>query len=230
MPTKNEFREGRQRLRDLMPRARAYLEEHRDMGVTSASAVANSTLFYVREDNLDSLTITRGERGGWIADVHLIKVPAGVASALGTPVQSPHATREAAEESAVLLLAYVLAAARDLPAKPAERVFEFHLINVPLPERIMEKIDSTVAANPDLAWPMPYATARLDQLADELFGGVVTVEKANALTITQKAYFHSTLALASVAGLFRWLPIEPMPVRADANGSRASSTPRSPNP
>lgn len=204
------LREGRVRLRRLLPEARAMLArdtyETRDL-----SGIAKAQMRHFAEDNLEAVVIYRGEYGGWIADVRLRKVPAGIAGSFGTPVKSPWPTREEAEASAVHLLAFALGAAAQVKAEPAaapppERVFEYFGLIVAMPEDVLTTMEQATAALPHLRYGShEVALHRLDEVTERLFpDGQVTEAAANALAREDSARLMTTLMMAALEGMFRY--------------------------
>ena len=102
------MREGRQRLRDLLPAARAEVEAGAAWRYESASAVFEAATPYIREDNFDALVVSPASLGGWHADLHLKRTAIGISDVLGTAVGHPLTTREEAEAVARLLLVLAL--------------------------------------------------------------------------------------------------------------------------
>jgi len=104
--TDKQMKDGRARLKRLLPEARAYARKAiRDpniqMKVNTTRAMATQRFIVV--DNFRALVVYRTSRG-WYADLLLKNVPPGVSDVMGTPLSMPHTTREEADEAAVLIL------------------------------------------------------------------------------------------------------------------------------
>ena len=90
-----QIRQGEALLATLLPECRAELARH-SIGARPLSAVAQVQWRYFHERHLRAVCVYEGPKGGWYADLLLRDVPDGVPNAIGTPVQTPHATRDAA--------------------------------------------------------------------------------------------------------------------------------------
>lgn len=201
------LREGRVRLRRLLPEARE-IAAGENLEARNLSGIAKAQMRHVTEDNLEAVVVYRGEYGGWIVDVRLRKVPAGIAGSFGTPVKSPWPTREAAEASALHLIAFALTAARQIGAEeaPPERVFEYFGLTVTLQEDLLTLMERMTAAQPHLRYGShEEARLRLDEITERLFpDGQVTEAAANALSRDDNARLRTTLMMAALEGMFRY--------------------------
>jgi hypothetical protein len=120
------MREGKQRLRKLLPVAKDRLKNADNIiGVEVVTALAKAQAQHCREDNLGAVTIYPAPLGGWHADVILRWTPPGVPNSMGSPVGNPYPTRERAEQAALDLLTTVLAIGREArgPTTPVFLLF-----------------------------------------------------------------------------------------------------------
>lgn len=204
------WRQGRRRLRDWLPTARASIEKDPPRA-EFLSGVAKAQAPHVVDDNLDAVLIYPAPKGGWHADVVLKDVPPGVPNTLGTPMQHPVATREEAERRARGLLEMCLAQAK----KNAEKLtpppwpnpaFELFGWSFPIPARM---IDLCLTEMPELA--VPYRTreraiqrveAILAELAPEGFDG----DLVGQWPIEKRARLLSVLTGCVLTGLYRYPP------------------------
>jgi hypothetical protein len=202
------LQQGCERLARLLPQAIADAAAANDRDIIKLSAVARAQMRYVTPDNLAAVVVRRAEYGGWSCDVMLKKVPAGIATAFGTPANAPHPTEAEAEASALPLLTFALFAARQVAAedKPAPRVFEYFGFVVDLPEPLLQFMEQMAAQRPGLRYgSKERATYRLDEISNQLFpDGQVTGAKLDALGQEGFTRLVAVLAMAALEGVFRF--------------------------
>jgi len=180
------------------------------------SPLGRSMLPYVREENLAAVTIERGEKGGWIADIHLSNTPPGVPNTFGSSVAYPLATEAEARSSAIRLLAGLLQISDGPPPEPEHRVFVLHDIHLRLPEELMRQIAEVAAERPELRYgSQALAEQRLDEVVEAAFGqDAVTEDGFDALDRDQQIRIVSVCCIASLEGLVRYPHRQPEPVGA----------------
>lgn len=228
---RNERRLNRARLLKALPAARRAAETAE---VAILTDVLRAQAPHFTPDNMDFVEIGRGELGGWIANLKLKRVPAGVPDAFGTPARYPLPTREEAEASVTGILTFALACRRVVlaeSAKPPPRVFDYFGFEIEHHEEILAMMEAQCALHPGLRYgSTTRALERLDQVTERLFpGGKVTAEGLQALDRDGFAQLHSVLAMAAIEGMFRYpewpayavgqsAPLDDTP--ADAEGRR----------
>jgi hypothetical protein len=201
------MREGKQRLRKLLPIAKQRLEDER-IGVQTVSALAKAQAAHLREDNLEALTVYPAPLGGWHADVILRHTPPGVPNAFGSPVGNPYQTREQAERAALDLLTFTLMIASQ-EAAPTTPVFLLY--------------GGEFALAPEILWhPLAHgfgskeaAVAKLDDVMQGLFGDArePTTEAFKELSREQMLAMSYTIHRAALDGVFAY------PIRRDKSPS-----------
>lgn len=201
--------EGRARLRAVLPAARAIADRKRAASwVSDLSDVARAMYSHVTEANLDAVIIKPGEYGGWICDILLKDVPAGIPNAVGTPVKRPWPTRQEAEDNAAELIAsFLLPGEHVRVARPEpHRVFEYFGFSIPLPEKLLTWMEEETTRNPHLRYgSVLLANERLDQVTEELFSA--TKPSADLLNSMERGHLSmlmATLCMAALEGCFRY--------------------------
>lgn len=101
-----QMKDGRSRLKRLLPEARAYARvaiRNPDIQMRVNTVKGMATQRYIQVENFRALVIYRTPRG-WYADLLLKNVPPGVSDVMGTPMSMPHTNRDEAEEAAIQIL------------------------------------------------------------------------------------------------------------------------------
>jgi hypothetical protein len=202
-------------LRRSLPKARE-LARMRPGDPEFFTETARTQARYFAEENFAFVEINRGELGGWLCDVKLKSVPAGVADCFGTPVRSPWPTRQEAEAAVPTLLANMLAMHEVVmrEAEPLNRSFDYFGIDIPIPESVLTFMEATTAERPHLRYPSDErALERLNEITDGLFGAKSpTVEDLQALDRDRYAMLLTVLAMSMLEGFFRFpaWPAEPV--------------------
>jgi hypothetical protein len=129
--------QGRRRLLALLPSARAEAAKT-DEGRVEVGVLGSAQLAYLKEENFVSIEIYPAPLGGWHCDVLLANVPVGVPNVMGTPVQSPLATRDAAEAHSRTLLVTVLKLMQLPKPEKAEPYFLLYGVGLPLSQKAVE--------------------------------------------------------------------------------------------
>ena len=211
------FRQGVRRLRDWMPSCRARaLTYQGPMDLQGQSAVAAAQLPHIREKNLGALIISPGEKGGWHADLFMEGLPPGVANTLGSPVQSPFETREAAETFGKALLELALWKCHQNEKTPAPKleeidvVFELYGWSLRIPGSILSIVMKEM---PDHA-KGPYGTsdkavARLrKELERQVPDGSYETYDFGAMPRERMIPLMAVLMGCALHGMFRYPPFE----------------------
>jgi len=208
------FAAGRERLAEWLPKARAeFTTAPPDMKL---GALANATAPYVTEDNFDSLVIYPGKRGGWHADLVLRAVPPGVPNTMGTPVGSPCATWEEAENHGrkILTLALAISAENRAAPKAHKPVFLLYDATIKLEPAGLAyyaQHEFTISSRPIIA-------AALDGIIPSLFPDGCSKAKFEALSDNKKLILTRLVYVAALAGIYAY------PLRKDAPPVAAQSS------
>jgi hypothetical protein len=209
-PSYAELTTGRRLLKTLLPMAR---ERHSKGPVTTrgfeaVSAPAKAVAPWFRIDNIEAILIFEAPLGGWIADFLLKETPPGVPNVMGTPVGTPHATRQQAQDYAVSTMAALMATKPYAEAPPG---FSFHGWGVKLDAYLLGKVVEHFPRGAYEGYSSVEAGfKRLHEMEEQLFpGGDVTAEKIDALDRDERAVFLSVLHIAALTGIFRYPAPEP---------------------
>jgi hypothetical protein len=172
--TDKEMREGRARLREMLPDLRKGVSLTDPNGMMRPlTAQGQSVLGRVRFENLDALVIRRSV-GGWHADVILTGMPVGVSNVMGTPEAAPLPSREEALRAGTGILRQLCRLAvenelayREVPAKDT-RPFQIHGHVFDMPGRLIDDITAVWGAHgrelvPDAEAARGQLTAALDR-------------------------------------------------------------------
>jgi hypothetical protein len=197
--------QGRRRLRDLLPAARAQVRNGQYSAKTG-SDLGSTTMAHIREENIAAVTVTRTPLGGWSTDVLFRNMPPGIPNKLGTPVETPFRTREEAEAAALPLLTYMLVMAeRNKASAPPGKdpVFLLYGHTIRLSAAIYHQTGGTEAngyGNPDAA------ADRLETfLSEHCPQGFSNAIWASWPPLTQ-ATLMAILHTAALSGLYRYPP------------------------
>ena len=216
------LRDGRRRLRQLLPAARAKARENG--GLHNPNALAEATLSGRDERSLDAVLIYPAPLGGWHADIKFRDKAPGVPDVIGTPVQAPCRTKAEAHEVAFTILVGLLASfeRRHFPpgAPPA-----FHLdgLAVQLSPRIFEELAKYAGTGGlDGYGSNAAAIERVREVVEALLPGGITVEAVNALPREDSYRLLSVLHMATLNGLYRYPPM----LDATPSGHRETSQAR----
>lgn len=189
-------------LRKLLPDARKLLKEEGNYEITPESNVGENSIPHYKIDHCVGIHIYEGSKGGWFADLQFENLPPGIPPVFGTPVALPHRTRAEAMDTAVKILALVLANDRPTPsAEETEIVFPFDGVVVHLPAQSFGKLQDKMPVLPT----REQALERLNAFRDEVCGGaLLTHEAAQALPESLQARLLSVCAMAMLAGIVRF--------------------------
>lgn len=128
MPNRQQILVGQRLLKRLLPAAIDQATHAGDaMKFSAESAIAKTMQAYLKVENLHSLVIYEGERGGWHLDIMFRNMPPGVPTVMGSPVAHPHHSRQKAFESAPFFLTGIVRMCLDAPKMTKkDPVFQFH--------------------------------------------------------------------------------------------------------
>ena len=218
-PSNLEWRQGKRRLRAMLPSARVDAARMDGSEMKSASALYDAQRPYVTEDNLDTLVIYPAPLGGWHCDLVLRDVPHMVPNTLGSPVGQPFRTLADAEEFARTLLAMAVYLSRQaVPASrpghaPPGAAFLLRGITIRLRPDVVAK---ALGGAPEGAGRYPskaVAIARIEDVLALYLPGEVTLERFNAMGRNEMARVMTVLHMAALTGVFAY------PARVDASPS-----------
>lgn len=162
---------------------------------------------YTRRENIAGVTISRHPKGGWVSDIHFIGLPREMPCVIGSPSDQPFATREAAVEAAVEILALILSLKpTSAPATP-QYWFDLRGIWLRVPNAYI-----------DAARPMTHLDDRspseigedLDRHIAEKCPSGFTEAAFEALDEDQKLRLIVTIMAALFKGMMCWPPREPV--------------------
>ena len=209
MPTDEEWRQGRRRLRDLLPAARAHYRNGSKM--TKPSPIFAATAPYVREDNFYALVVYPAPLGGWHCDLMLKETPPGISNAMGSPAAQPLGTKAEAETMALALLCMALAVQdqygnSQMPAgKP---VFWLNDVVCDLIPAFYEK--ALPHMPPGYNDDRDVINARVAKMLDDVFPEIepanVSLEHVHALSERDRAKMLAVLHMAAPGGVFTYPP------------------------
>lgn len=211
----DHYRQGRRRLRELLPWARAEARKpgYADSEIKEQSALGRASFSHVTEDNLDALVIYPAPLGGWHADLVLKHVPPGVPNTIGSPVGSPFPTRSAAEDGAKKTLVMMLVTAarnRASPAASLPPVFILYGWSMDLLPALFEEALALFPDRADGYGSKEAAAARIEETLAALcpagFDGVAFNDWSHG----DKVALMTVLHIAALSGVFAY------PLRRDA--------------
>jgi len=203
------MRQGRRRLKNLLPAARAAARRGDGGPLQARSGLARAAWPHFRESNLDALVVYTGELGGWHADLRFKNVPPGIPRAIGTPVSAPLGSREAAEETAFRLLAGVRANRAPAGQQPRP-VFLLYGFEIPLdPEAFNEVLGALPEAGNGYG-SAEAACSRIRELLEEVLPGGVSGEAWMALTDRERQRVCAVLHMAALSEVYRYPPSTPL--------------------
>jgi hypothetical protein len=194
---------GRERLKAWLPEARRDVEQRGPALITPFSGVAKAMVPYINEDNFDALLIYPGPKGGWHADLMLKSVPPGLPNVLGSPKQSPLATRSDAVEMARSLLEMALAQAklnRDAPTETPPPAFELYDWSFELNPKGLEIIEKVKPPDYSPDRPIEFLEEVLAEFAPNGFDA----EAFNTWPRKAQGRLVTALHLAALHGIFRY--------------------------
>jgi hypothetical protein len=221
------YQQGQRRLKQLLPWARA--EAKRVAGTAEykiSSPLAEASMPYVTEDNLDALVIYPAPLGGFHADIVLKQVPPGMSDCFGTPVGSPCKTFAEAEESGKRSLVMALLVAADNvrnKTKQGDPVFWLDDWVFKLSAELLQKAMDTFGVTRHEAG---YATEeiaiqRIEEIKADLFPNGMTKASIDGLSKDDRARLLTVLHMAAMTGIFVYPP------RRDASPSGHSASEQS---
>jgi hypothetical protein len=206
--TYHELTVGRRLLKTLLPRAREGYAQNNSKWEPS-SALGTAIDRFMRIDNVEAILIYEANLGGWHADFLLKKVDPGVANIVGTPVEDPLPSRQAAQERAEDMLMGFMAAeeqAKAAPeAVPAPPAFLFHGFPVELTPELLNVIGDGYSSE-------QRAVQGVEEMIKRVFpDGVPESRKGNTITLQGEplADFMAILHMAALSGVFRYPPRVP---------------------
>ena len=203
-PTDEELRQGRRRLRALLPVARV-LARSMDHGMDVRSSILRPQLPYLVESHMEALVIVPAPLGGWHVDLLLKRVPRGVSNVLGTSSAQPEATQHAANERALRFLAAVLATGQQ-PAPAPDPAFVLHEVAIPLPRELYDKAEQAglLAGGLTGYGSREMAQQRVADTVEATFPRGFTVAALDALSRPELAQLMAVLLIATLNGVFRY--------------------------
>lgn len=202
--TEQDMRQGRRRLRHLLPQARA-LVRSLDEGFRFVSAIAKAQAPFVTERNLEALVIYPAELAGWHVDLLLSKVPSGIANVIGSPNFKPCATRDEAEAVAINFLAAVLKAS-DSPAPESPRSFVLFDTAFSFPDAVFGEALRLMPSDYTRPGTRTLALDRIKAAVARLFPQGFTGEGFDNLPPDEKALLMTLMLTATLRGVYRYPP------------------------
>lgn len=202
------MRQGRRRLADLLPWARA--EAAKPGFEYQLGALGRAQAAHIIEDNFAALVVVQAPLGGWHADLMLKETPAGFPNALGSPVESPLASKREAEDFAKRLLCYAVAISAQAKTDPTPPVFLFYDWSIDLQAALMAKASKGWGGHLGAPYMQQRAIETLDSMVHEFFHGDVTDQRLRQLSDHQDRLLSLALHAAALNGIFAY------PIRRDA--------------
>jgi hypothetical protein len=213
MFTDEEIRQGRRRLKRLLPGARAEARRllREDGGLRPGNPVSQSLLEEIEERNLDALVIRSRGAGRWHADLLFRRLPPGLPTVIGTPEADPLGSEaEAASHGALILAAVVKAIeerrmAGDDRGRREIRFFELHGVSFEFPVPLIEALAAALAAAPEeIAEVTAEFRTRLDRRLDRVMGGPgFDGDRWNAAEEEDRIRALADMATLLAVGVFR---------------------------
>lgn len=205
-PTDQEWRQGRRRLRDLLPAARAF-RRNNPGEIETGNSLGAATLPHARLDNLDAMMVYPAPLGGWHADLVFKHVPPGLPNTIGSPVAKPYATRGQAEAGAMRLLAMVLQLEDERAhAEQKSPVFLLHGFAITLPAAVYAKTLAMMPEARDGYGTVEHAIERIKDALSSLLPQEVTADALNALPREKMASLMAVLLGATLTGFYAYPP------------------------
>lgn len=205
--TRQQIVAGRKYLKELLPTA-IQEAEHDGPNVGLLTTLADGLLSHLTLDMFDALVIHEGERGGWLVDLLLRNVPPGFPKIMGTPVASPLASRQEAQDLAPAILAIFVKLVKMAKKAAAKPVFLFHNHTITLdPEGVKLVVDHLDPLHDDALGVSSMAVNALDRLAEldaALFPNGFTPERMAKLPRETHYKFLMVIYVASACGIVRY--------------------------
>lgn len=213
-----ELRDGRKRLKEWLPRARAELKKRKgSLSSAPTSVLGQSLTDRVDKKNLDCIMVYETSPGKWYADIILKGLPRGIPNTLGTPVSLPKADREEAIKEGFIILMTMLAAIEDRKTIKRDQKFHdtryFHLYGMQfsLPGNAVDEaarlIDSTEG---ELAYAVEHAIQALDISVLDVFGeSDMSSEVFAAASERKRIGLLTAMGVLLTFGIFRY-PEKPL--------------------
>lgn len=217
--TPEEYRQGRRRLRDLLPAAKAAVAN--DEGeVRATSAIATAMRGNVTEANFDAVVVVPAPLGGWHCDLMFKDVPPGVPNAIGSPVETPFRTRAEAEAHAKILLVTMLKLLQ-LPKGDPTPVFQLYGCAFKMLPEAVESV-RRVLGDDELAYgSREVAIERIRDILTELCPTGFNVDDFNKRwPPIARAKLLTVLHMSVLSGVFRYPPRMDKPPAAEASETR----------
>ena len=214
--TQQLFRQGRRRLRAMMPAARIAVKQ--GVRIFDANTLFDAMRPWVTEANMDALLIYKAPLGGWHCDLVLKNVPPGVPNTAGSPVAQPHDTLADAQSAAEDLMAFALKIADDnantaagpIQEARARGAFLLYDLSVRLYPDMLAKAVQSMPGNADGYGTKEFAIQRIKETLSELLPMGVTMETTAALSRNNSLLLMTVLHIAALSGVFAY------PARVDA--------------
>lgn len=209
-------REGRRRLRALLPKALAAAAQDAAPVLESRTGIGRALFSYLTEDNFHALEVYRGRLGGWQADLVFKDLPPGVVTRMGTIVSNPHETKQEAEAEGYKLLVSVLAAIAKSPpdVRRSPRVFQLYNLEIPLPDSVMLVAMKAQPPFADLRSAQQSAITYLEEKLHELMPSGFTSQSFEALPYSAKVSICAAAAKAAARGVVKYPEREALPPRS----------------
>jgi hypothetical protein len=197
-----------QLLKQLWPLAEE--EARKQPGLMSpGSATGRASLGQFTAAKCTGIHIYQGRLGGWFADLEFRDLPVGVGNVIGTPAQTPLASREQAIGTAVSILASCLNLPKpEGPEDAIDAVFAFDDIEMAVPAEMLRMLRARIGELPTA----DEARIVLEKArSDYAGGGPLTGEIAQGLSDDALKMIRFACAIALLAGLPRYPTYEEAP-------------------
>lgn len=202
--TYHEIQVGRRLLKTLLPRARELWAESENKWAPQ-TGLGEAVGPFLRVDNLEAIMIYQANLGGWHSDFLLKRVPLGIPNIIGTPVEEPLPSRQAAQDRAEEMLCGIMCAEAQANA-PAPPSFLFHGHRVDLTPELLNVIGHGYSSE-------QRAVEGVEEMSQRVFPNGVP-DGDIVLQGEPLADFLAILHMAVLSGVFRYPPRVPAIIKA----------------
>lgn len=208
------MREGVERLRRLLPDARAKIKNTPSLRTEMRSGLAKAMSTHLREDKIQAVVVYPAPLGGWHCDVLFRDMPPGVPNTMGTPVGMPLATRDDAEKHGLDLLVAVLQMCMESEASGEEEADPTFLLFGATITLNQQVINLLVAADPEALNGYGSKQAAIQRIREVLDRAIPGLDhenfeaKFNSATREQQMAIFTVLHIAALSGVFAYPPRE----------------------